>query len=70
VECSGGVGGSLDLRKEAWVDGGGWVDGDGLDENVWVVGEGGSGLEELCRTTLPRKGSFDSHLSGPEKSHP
>jgi hypothetical protein len=44
VECSGGVGGGLHLGKEAWVNGGGGVDGDGLDRDVWVVWEGGSGL--------------------------
>jgi hypothetical protein len=45
VECSGGVGGGLDIGKEAWVDGGGGVDGGDLDRNVWVVREGSGGLE-------------------------
>jgi hypothetical protein len=49
VECSGGVGGGLDLGKEAWVNGGGGVDGDGLDRDVWVVWEGDSGLNFVVR---------------------
>jgi hypothetical protein len=43
------------------------VDGGGLDRDVWVVREGGSGgLEEHGRAIWPSKGSSDSHLSGPE----
>jgi hypothetical protein len=63
VECSGGVGGGLDIGKEAWVDGGGGVDGGDLDRNVWVVREGSGGLEELCHVIWPRKGNRDG--SGP-----